>query len=102
MAFLDRQVALEVLYSNLKDKSNVLTGDGVRTVELLDQGVKVTTSNGGIIKGDILVGADGVHSTVRQEMVRLADQMAPGTFPPDEAAGMYQGICMIIHSSLRF
>lgn len=89
MAFLDRQMALELLYNNLKDKSKIVTGNGLRSVELHDHGVKVSTSNGETIEGDILVGADGVHSKVRQEMVRLADKMAPGTFSASEEAGMY-------------
>lgn len=89
MAFLGRQVVLELLYNNLKDKSKIVTSNGVRTVELHGDSVRVATSNGETIEGDILVGADGVHSHVRHEMVRLADGMAPGTFSSSEAAGMY-------------
>lgn len=47
-------------------------------------GVQVTTSDGRRFAGDILVGADGVHSFVRQEMWRLAKQEAPGYFSDNE------------------
>ncbi|KAK2785003.1 hypothetical protein FQN53_008054 [Emmonsiellopsis sp. PD_33] len=87
MIFLERRAALGILYKYV-DKGKVLTGKAVRGVELLDHCVKVTTGDGGVYTGDILVGCDGVHSIVRQEMVRLASERAPGYFPPDEFKSM--------------
>jgi 2-polyprenyl-6-methoxyphenol hydroxylase-like FAD-dependent oxidoreductase len=40
--------------------------------------VKVETDGGTIFEGDIVVGADGVHSRVAQEMQRLAGEDIPG------------------------
>ncbi|PGH10930.1 hypothetical protein AJ79_05176 [Helicocarpus griseus UAMH5409] len=83
MTFLDRQLALGVLYDHLTDKSKVLTKKGLKKVEIEDNGVRVTTEDGELFTGDILVGADGVHSKVRQEMLRLSE---PGHFPPETKA----------------
>src|SRR6478735_3617893 len=84
MVFLDRQMLLKVLYDNIKDKSKILTNRRVVRTELVNGGVHAVTSDGTIIAGDILVGADGVHSTVRSEMWRLAGRLSPGLFDPNE------------------
>ncbi|PGH28923.1 hypothetical protein GX50_08329 [[Emmonsia] crescens] len=83
LIFFERQRALKIFYSHL-DKSKVLTGKAVRDVELLHDGVTVTTEDGSVYSGDILVGCDGIHSKVRREMVRLADEASPGYFPSRE------------------
>ena len=43
-----------------------------------DTGVRVITKDGEEFAGDIVVGVDGVHSTIRQEMWALADKLSPG------------------------
>ncbi|KAJ6506769.1 FAD binding domain-containing protein [Mycena sanguinolenta] len=78
---IDRQMAIEVFYNNLKDKFKVLVDKRVVTVTPLANGVQVTTKDGVTYTGDILVGADGVHSTIRKEMWRLGDELSPGRFP---------------------
>jgi len=40
----------------------------VETVELLDDHVQVTTSNNDVYETDLVVAADGAHSTVRQQL----------------------------------
>lgn len=80
-------MVLKVLYENIKDKSKVLTGKRVQNVELKEDGVLVKTDDGSLYTGDILVGADGIHSLVRSEMWRLADKMLPGWIPPEEKNG---------------
>ncbi|KAI1024237.1 hypothetical protein LB504_005378 [Fusarium proliferatum] len=84
MVFLDRQMLLEVLYNSIKDKKKVLTNKRVVRTELVNGGVHAITSDGTIIAGDILVGADGVHSRVRSEMWKLAGRLSPGLFDPNE------------------
>ncbi|KAF7351054.1 Monooxygenase FAD-binding protein [Mycena sanguinolenta] len=81
LIFVDRQMAIEVLYNNLKDKSKVFVDKRVVTVTPLANGVQVMTKDGATYTGDILVGADGVYSTIRKEMWRLGDELAPGRFP---------------------
>ncbi|CAN9080337.1 unnamed protein product [Alternaria alternata] len=79
--FVDRQMIIQVLYDKLPDKSKVLTNKGVTEVRQSTGGVEVVTADGETYHADILVGADGIHSTVREEMWRLADQETPGYFP---------------------
>ncbi|KAK5207798.1 hypothetical protein LTR72_007405 [Exophiala xenobiotica] len=84
ITFLDRQMVLQVLYDNIRDKTKVLTRKRVQNVELLEDGVVVNTTDGSSYKGDILVGADGIHSSVREEMWRIANEISPGWIPSDE------------------
>ncbi|CCF41015.1 FAD binding domain-containing protein [Colletotrichum higginsianum] len=82
--FIDRQMLLQVLYDNLKQKDRVVPEKRVNSIELIDGGVLVHTKDGSVYEGDIVVGADGIHSTVRQEMWRIGHQQSPGYFPQDE------------------
>lgn len=47
-------------------------------------GVRVYTSDGSCYNGNLLVGADGVHSKVRSEMWRHADEKRPGLITSEE------------------
>lgn len=84
ITFLDRQMVLQVLYNNIKDKTKVLTKKRVERVTTTDDGVLVQTADGSTYRGDILIGADGIHSTVRKEMWKIGNRQAPGWFPADE------------------
>lgn len=75
---------LAALWRNLKHQKNVLVGKKVTKVELEPSRVKVVTADGSSYYGDILVGADGVHSNVRNEMWRIADALEPGYIPASE------------------
>jgi 2-polyprenyl-6-methoxyphenol hydroxylase-like FAD-dependent oxidoreductase len=80
-------MVLQVLYENIHDKTKILTKKRVEKVEMTDDGVVVTTSDKSFYKGDILVGADGIHSSVRGEMWRIANETSPGWIPTDEHSG---------------
>jgi 2-polyprenyl-6-methoxyphenol hydroxylase-like FAD-dependent oxidoreductase len=80
-------MVLQVLYDNIKDKKKVLTEKRIQSVEITDDGVVAGTSDGSFYEGDILVGADGIHSTVRREMWKIANRQSPGWIPPSEASG---------------
>ena len=82
-------MVLQVLYENIKDKTKILTSKEVKKVEMTDSGVVVTTSDKCSYKGDILVGADGIHSSVRGEMWRIANEKSPGWIPSNEHSGEY-------------
>ncbi|GKU07493.1 zeaxanthin chloroplastic [Fusarium langsethiae] len=82
--FIDRQNLLEILYKNLESKDSIHPGQAVKSVLELDNGIQVTTDKGKVFKGDILVGADGIYSTVRSEMWRIGNEASPGYFPDDE------------------
>ncbi|GAB7352388.1 hypothetical protein MBLNU459_g2821t1 [Dothideomycetes sp. NU459] len=88
ITFLDRQMMLQVLYDNIQDKTKVLTNKQVKRVDLQDDGVSVLTSDGNTYRGDILIGADGIHSSVRGEMWRIANEVSPGWIPADEPSSV--------------
>lgn len=77
-------MVLQVLYDNIQDKKKVLTKKRLQKVDMTDGGVVVKTTDGSSYHGDILVGADGIHSTVREEMWRIANKLSPGWIAVDE------------------
>ncbi|CAG9948074.1 unnamed protein product [Clonostachys rosea f. rosea IK726] len=82
--FIDRQMLLQRLHKNLKSTKKVLSGKKVKSIETIENSVQVTTTSGETFHGDILVGADGIYSTVRQEMHRIAQKESTDYFPEDE------------------
>lgn len=63
---------LQTLFDSLKTKEKVLTNKRVTRVDSVEGGVRVFTEDGFEYTGDIVVGADGIHSAVRKEMWRNA------------------------------
>lgn len=45
----------------------------------------VTTKDGDTFTGDLVVGADGIHSKIRQQMWRVANDIEPATFEMEES-----------------
>ncbi|KAF3002124.1 hypothetical protein E8E14_000136 [Neopestalotiopsis sp. 37M] len=82
--FFDRQWLLKLLYDNLQHKDRVTLGMKVAKIQSIDGGVQVITKDGQVVEGTLVVGADGVHSTVRDEMIRLGNKLQPGYFPAGE------------------
>ncbi|KAI2463400.1 FAD/NAD(P)-binding domain-containing protein [Annulohypoxylon bovei var. microspora] len=74
---------IEVLYNTLPEdvKSRIKLNKRVVNVNVLDDEVSVECADGSVIKGSIVIGADGVHSRTRQCMQALAE----GKPPPDKA-----------------
>ena len=62
-----RAELLDVLLSGL-DRGGVRLGARVARVDQDDRGVTLTLADGTTARGDILVGADGIHSTVRAQL----------------------------------
>ena len=75
--FGERSNYLDVFYANIKDKSKIHLGKSVTSVEQSDSGVTVKCDDGTSYRGDILAGADGVRSKVREEMWVLAGSSVP-------------------------
>ncbi|KAJ5377440.1 uncharacterized protein N7496_004849 [Penicillium cataractarum] len=72
MRFMDRQQLLQVLFDGIQDKSKIHTNSECVKIEELEDSVQVALTDGSIIRGDVLVGADGVHSRIRGELWRIA------------------------------
>ncbi|RDA95735.1 hypothetical protein CP533_1108, partial [Ophiocordyceps camponoti-saundersi (nom. inval.)] len=70
LAFLERQKLLEILYSKLHGKHLVHTSQHVIRIEDDGHQAIVHTADGKAYSGDLVVGADGVHSIVRSEIWR--------------------------------
>lgn len=65
-------------------------------------GVEVVTLDGQVFKGDLLVGADGVYSSVRQEMWRLVREMETESFPRKDWDGKCSDLIpQMIMASIR-
>lgn len=62
---MERKFWLSCLYNQIKDKSRVRAHSGVASFVETADGVEVTTESGEVLKGDILIGADGVRSAMR-------------------------------------
>lgn len=83
---------IQSMYDKIQNKSKVLTSQRVVTVENLSDSVAVTTAAGKTFTGDIVIGADGIHSKVRSEMWRIAQNKIPLWVDAAEQ----QGACIII------
>ncbi|KAJ5738611.1 monooxygenase [Penicillium malachiteum] len=74
--FLDRQTLLEILYTHLgENREKVLTGKRVIQVDHHHTGVVAHCEDGSSYEGDLIVRADGVHSTVRKLMWNYMDSV---------------------------
>ncbi|KAI1774429.1 FAD/NAD(P)-binding domain-containing protein [Hypoxylon cercidicola] len=70
---------IEVLYQTLPDsaKERIKLKKHVVNVKVLDDGVSVECADGTVEEGSIIIGADGVHSRIRQCMQALAEGKSP-------------------------
>ncbi|OJD35345.1 fad binding domain protein [Diplodia corticola] len=73
--FMERQRVLEILYEGIKDKSRVLTGKTVCSVQSSSTHATITTADGDRLSCDFIVGADGVRSLVRREIEAALPQL---------------------------
>ncbi|KAL3471460.1 hypothetical protein BJX99DRAFT_237342 [Aspergillus californicus] len=80
LAFLDRQKVLQHLADSLPDTGRVSTRQSVVKIQQYKNSTRVYTQDGSCFQGDLIVGADGVHSLVREEMWRLAAEAGSEIF----------------------
>ncbi|KAK2729458.1 FAD binding domain protein [Colletotrichum kahawae] len=71
--FMERYELLCVMYKHIKEKNRFFVNKKVKRVETRENGATVYTQDGSVFQGQIVVGADGVRSTIRREMWRNAD-----------------------------
>lgn len=72
------------MHANIKDKKRLLLNKKVIKVTTGEKSAVVETQDGHRYEGDVVVGLDGIWSTVRSEMRREAAEKSPGYFPDDE------------------
>ena len=89
---LERRGYLEVLYNNLPDKSKVKFNKKVTDIVESHDAIEVFLSDGTSETADIVVGADGVHSTVREKMWNYANLLEPGLIDVNEK----KGTCLLV------
>ncbi|OMP89350.1 Zeaxanthin epoxidase, chloroplastic [Diplodia seriata] len=65
MLFIERCEMLRILSSHIKNKDRLHPHTSIESYEQTEDGVSVTTNDGRVVQGSILVGADGIHSHVR-------------------------------------
>ncbi len=73
----ERKKFLRSLYEQLKDKSRICLEKKVTEIRHEGDGVVVRCKDGSEFKGDLVIGADGIHSRTRVEMQRLAEETGP-------------------------
>ncbi|KAH7410698.1 hypothetical protein BKA64DRAFT_360443 [Cadophora sp. MPI-SDFR-AT-0126] len=73
----ERKTFLRSMYDQLRDRSKVRTGKKVVSIHHGESSVKVVCQDGSEFFGDIVIGADGIHSFTRQEMQTFAEQTGP-------------------------
>lgn len=78
LLILSRQQLIRILYTSLKDKSRIRLKKKVIGIHPLESGVSVSIEDGDVYYGDLVVGADGVHSMTRSELWRVASEAGLG------------------------
>ncbi|KAJ5657109.1 hypothetical protein N7507_009059 [Penicillium longicatenatum] len=84
VASFARQQLIQVLYESLPDRSKVLTSQKAVKIEPSDGDITVWTEDGTKYPGDLVVGADGVHSIARSEIWRMAESDHEGSISQAE------------------
>ncbi|KAJ5505024.1 hypothetical protein N7463_007898, partial [Penicillium fimorum] len=88
IAFIERQKLLDCLRLHLSGAKIHLNKTFVGLEELNDGTFNVYTKDGDCYHADLVVGADGVHSKVRAEMWRLANDSQPSLVSQEEMDSM--------------
>ena len=58
-------------------------------IESTENGVRVVLSDGSVEEGDIVIGADGVHSVVKSQMWEYASKADPKAIPESDKTAMF-------------
>ncbi|RAL14482.1 FAD-dependent oxidoreductase [Aspergillus homomorphus CBS 101889] len=89
IAFLDRQLFLQIMYDHLEEQQNrIHLSAKVVKIEHLATKAVVHCADGSVFEGDLVVGADGVRSIVRQEMWNYMDTLGLRKEAAQERAAM--------------
>lgn len=80
MLFFERQLLLQVLHERIRHKERIYLNQRVKEIRLSSTSMEVVTTSGDCHRGDLVVGADGIYSRVRQQMTELSEKISPGLF----------------------
>ena len=96
----ERRRFLGSLYEQLKDKSRVCLEKKVIEVRHKEDGVVVRCADGSEFRGDLVIGADGIHSRTRMEMQKFAEETGPkGLIDRDKSSkSMERRGCVVIRT----
>ncbi|ERF70332.1 hypothetical protein EPUS_07597 [Endocarpon pusillum Z07020] len=89
VCFLDRQALLKILAEHVCDQSRICLSKRVATIEHFVDHVEVCCTDGTSYNGAVVVGADGVNSTVRREMWRAAEALESGLTSKEDRATLF-------------
>ena len=79
------------LYDQLKDKSKIRLQRKVLGISHEGDGVAVRCQDGSEFRGDLVIGADGIHSRTRGEMQNFAEETGPeGLMDEDKSSKLQQ------------
>lgn len=84
------------MYNKVRDKSKVLVNKAIVDYIEDDEGITVYTSDGSNYRGTILIGADGIHSTVRGLMKKKAEEAEPGSGTKLETTNNGTNQCLLL------
>lgn len=71
-------MVIDVLYKHVRQKDKVLTSRRVVDFEMDEHGVSAKCQDGSVHRGSILIGADGIRSTVTRQMLRVGGSVKKG------------------------
>lgn len=80
MIFFERRMVIDVLYKHIRQKDKVLTSRRVVGFEMDEHGVSVECQDGSVHRGSIVIGADGIRSTVGRRMSQLSGSSKKGKY----------------------
>ena len=63
---LPRGELAAIIFGKLEGRVEAIFGDSVKHIEQMEKGVRVTFTGGGSRDFDLVVGADGLHSRIRE------------------------------------
>ncbi|PVH97986.1 FAD/NAD(P)-binding domain-containing protein, partial [Periconia macrospinosa] len=100
--FLSRHDCLRILLAKIQRKSCIHLRQEVVGIKTgaVGQRARAETKDGSVFTGDIVVGADGVRSTVREQLWKMADTERPGYIPKEDKTGImsfYTAVIGVAH-----
>ncbi|ROW11443.1 hypothetical protein VMCG_01186 [Cytospora schulzeri] len=81
MIFFERRMLIEILYRHVRQKGKVLTSKRVVGVRQDGEGVAVECRDGSSYEGGVLIGADGLWSTVGRHIAQATGKSKEGGLP---------------------